>query len=183
MGLDIYKLRVCHLSEQSKVHRHRWHELTVTDDELKENKSLADVFKKFDSMVVEGVIDCYDIAQTAKENGIPEDWYYTGIDMLSDDGYLKYVDENATRTINIPLEDAVMVQCESFTLYAEEVGYQRGDVSGPMFAELFGGGDEFFGIHYTPFNEVLDVAKTYSNDDTPMKSWVLAEDEFINFSF
>lgn len=183
MGLDIYKLRVRHLSEQSKVHRHRWHELTVTEDDLKENKSLSDVFDKFEPMVIKSKMDCYDIASTAKKHCIPEDWYCIGMDMLSDAGYLKFVDEEATQTINVPLEDAVMVQCESFTLYAEEVGYQRGDVSGPMFAEFFGGGDEFFGMYYTPFNEVLDVAKMYSNDGTPMKSWVLAEDEFINFSF
>lgn len=183
MGLDIYKLKVCKPEQKDTVHPNRLHTLSVSDNDLRENKSLSDVFTKFSEFVVEENAEYYNIQSTALKHGIPENWYYSGISILDDCDVMIFSDEENTQRLEIPLEEVDTVMDKCYHLYAVEVGYQRRDCTGPMFEEFFGGGEEFFGIHYTPYNEVLEVAKTYANLNTPLKSWVLEDDEFINFSF
>lgn len=184
MGLDIYRLKVRHPDDVSSIHPHRLHKLMVSNDDLKENKSLSDVLKKFQLFVTKSQTEYYNIKDTAIKHDIPVSWYYAGLSMLGEKGnVMVFSDENDVHKREIPLEDVVVVIDDCYTLYSEEVGYQRKDCTGPMFDEFFGGGEEYFGIHYTPYNEVLDVAKTYTNPGSSMESWVLLDDEFICFSF
>lgn len=184
MGLDIYKLKVRKLEDTYSVHQNRLHTLTVSAFDLRDNKSLSDVFEKFSEFVIKDKSEYFDIQKTAQKHNVPDDWYYSGLSMLSDDrDVMIFSNEDNTQRIEIAIEDVITCIDDCYTLYAEEVGYQRRDCVGPMFDEFFGGGEEFFGIHYTPFNEVLDVAKTYTVKGSPMETWVLADDEFVNFSF
>lgn len=183
MGLDIYKLKVRKKEDKSDVIPSRWRTLIVSDDDLKENKSLSDVFNKFKDFVEKSQAEYYDIKNTALKFSIPDTWYYSGI-RTSSNGIevMVFSDENDVHMREIPLTDALEIIGNCYTLYSEEIGYQRKDCNGPMFDEFFGG-QEFYGIHYTPYNEVLEVAKTYTNPDSPMESWTLNDDEFIDFSF
>lgn len=189
MGLDIYKYKVLSKEEADATVGVRINRISALDEELKENKSLAEVFEKFKDKVQETSDLVYDIVATANKYNIPGDWFYVGSHFENNVIVLRFSEDDFNKpdsniqTIDVLETDAVKEILPVYELFIEETGYQRKDVFGNMYDEFFGGGDEYFGIHYTIHNEVLDVAKTYTYNESPMYSWVLNDDEFVEFSF
>lgn len=186
MGLDIYKIKVVDQRTFDNTIPSLRSRLEVLESEMNDNKSLKDLLLKFQKSVLLETTEVIDLISTAKKNSIPDDWFFSGVDYVDyDNQTYAYVFENDERTEKILVSevDVVIINSPVYVLLGVEVGYQRKNCTGNMFDEFFGGGDEYYGIHFTASNEVLDVAKTYTNEGSPMETWVLSDDEYIDFSF
>lgn len=203
MGLDLYKMKVLKkvdfdlLSENEKS---RFEPMTKYEDE--DNISTLNFFKKFNDYIVVENVEFYDFESKFKELGLDSNNYkqisyssgeYDENDKFDNLEYFEFQNEtNKDDTFKLYTKNLKTIFKPVENIYVKEIGYQRKGMKYEFYKEFYGscwyvnGNDTEIQETETKYfvidNEDLNQMKQYAENDEPIKSWKLENDEFIYIS-
>lgn len=184
MGLDIYKYRVVKKGTLGS-------DKQIFDDSTKNEIAFFEHFKDF---VVYEDIEYYDWEKTFESLGYDEnnyEWIYQRYNDEKEDTEFGYKEIGTDKEISIFNSQCIPVIRSTPVLYIKNDNdfYQRKQMSTEFYSHYLGGCwyvaesaiplDE--GIRFAFTQELVDRAKEYADDGSPIKDLVLGENEFIYF--
>ena len=185
MGLDIYKYRVVDKGTHG-AHIH------IFSDDTKNEVAFFEYFKDF---VTYEDIEFYDWEKTFESLGYDQNnyrWTYQGYNEEKDDTEFKYKENGTENEISIFHSQCIFKTVPTAVLFyvnAEPYFYQRKGMKKEFYSHYYGGcwyvaesaipTDE--GISFAFTQDILDKAKEYAEDDTPIKNCILGKNEFVYF--
>lgn len=186
MGLDIYKYRVVKSGTPESRKQ-------IFDEDPTKNE--VAFFEHFKDFIVYDDIEYYNWEKTFESLGYDHTkytWSYQKYNDEKDDVEYGYDEIGTENTISIFHSQCISLTKSMPVLYIEDVPefYQRKGMSDEFYSDYYGGcwyvaesaipPDE--GISFAFTQELVDKAKEYADDESPIKNCILGENEFIYFS-